>query len=237
MKTPFILFLFLITFHFGYCQSISVISSTGFSDNRLFERPISIGLSYTQPIKKINIGGEFLYTNYKASTEKEFVYDMINMMNVICDITIKTKIYFFNAYLSFCLRNNENIAIFLGPKVGLLTFNGIERKYFYEYQGNSARLFEYKLDNKIKYNIGMHFQTEIKKVIINNMSIILDFNPKWIYIHKSVDFGGSDIGPSSLFMTTFGIGLRYNFNNKHRLVTPPTITTSRYGQLDKFNIK
>jgi len=210
MKIFLINFLFILFVHFSYSQSISLISSTGFTDNRLYERSLTFGSCYSYDFKKIRLSGEFEYNNFKASSEKIFEFDMLDQMQVLCNVTVKTKAYAFNASLAFILRNNEYVAIYLGPKIGVLTFDGIERKYYYDYPGNlSGKVFEYKLDNDLKYNLGINFQTEIKKIVFEKLSIILDFNPKWIYLHRRMDYGSNGFGPSSLLMTSFGIGLKY----------------------------
>ena len=200
----------LILCHWLQSQSISVITSTGYTNSDCFRRPISLGLDYSQRFEKFVLTSELQFANISESHARMTEYDMVWQYSYESDLIVKTQIFSLNINSFFYIKKNDNISLLIGPTIGAGVYNGTEKKTYYPDMILTPVILERKLDNKIKPTIGFQFRTEINQFLNDRLSLILLFAPKWMYLHNVEYYDQVAMIPRSYIWTSFGIGLKYD---------------------------
>ena len=211
MTKGILIIIMLILCHWVQSQSISVITSTGYTNSDCFRRPISFGLEYSQRFKKIVLNTEIQFANVRESYARMKVMDMLWMYSYYSDLYVKAQIFSLNINPLFYIKKNDNVSLLIGPTIGAGIYNGTEKKTYYPDMSLNSVILERKLDKKIKPTIGVQFRTEINQFLNDRLSLVLIFAPKWMYLHNVEYYDQVAIIPRSYIWTSFGIGLKYDF--------------------------
>jgi len=210
MKKGIMIIIMLIFCHWVQSQSISVITSTGYTNSDCFKRPISLSIDYSQKFEKFILTSELQFTNISESHARMTEYDMVWQYSYECDLTVKTQIFSLNIKPLFYIKKSENVSLLIGPTFGAGSYIGTEKKSYNDFSLND-KLFVRELDTKPKLNFGFQFQTQVNDFINDRISLVLIFAPKWMYLHNVEYYDQVAMIPRSYIWTSFGIGLTYDF--------------------------
>jgi hypothetical protein len=209
MKKGIMFIIMLILFNWVQGQSISVLTTTGYTNSDLFKRPLSIGIEYGHKFEKMVLTSELQFTNFNESHAVMTEYDMLWQYSYDCDMTVKTQIYSIYIKSLFYLKKNENVSILFGPTVGLGTYNGTEEKSYNDFS-ISDKYFIREFDRKPKMTFGLQFMTQINNCLSDRISLLITFSPKWMYLHNIEYYVQYATIPRSYIWTSFGVGLMYD---------------------------
>lgn len=196
-----------------YSQQIQICSSLNISSEKRFQNAKGIGIKYQHKISRKFIAGLGFHYNWNASNFSEspdFYIDSYSQG--FQEIRSNSTRFAIRLNTQLLITDNDYLSLSLGPEVSYNYLWSNDEVNNYD-ENNDWAFYSKVYSFERAFGIGLVTNFEIKKIILEQLSLCLSIRPEIITTGEFIK-GGAPIFSGLLGFAEFQIGLKYRINKK-----------------------